>query len=90
MRSPSSVGFSLRGLEFANGKCAQAEQAAEKVDSERVLVAQALLPVLNLQHLHSAHSQEWLCYWTFSAACEAYATKDICNIRERELKIEIA
>jgi hypothetical protein len=32
----------------------QAEQAAEKVDSERVLVA-----------------QEWLCYWTFSATCEA-------------------
>jgi hypothetical protein len=50
---------------------AQASQAAEKVDSERVLVAQALLPVLNLQHLHSAHSQEWLCYWTFSAACSA-------------------
>jgi hypothetical protein len=51
-----------------------AEQAAEKVDSERVLVAQALLPVLNLQHLHSAHSQECLCYWTFSAACEACPT----------------
>jgi TrmH family RNA methyltransferase len=30
--------------------------------------------VLNLQRLHSAHSQEWLCYWTFSATCEAYAT----------------
>ena len=37
---------------------------AQKVNSERVLVAQPLLPVLNLQHLHSAHSQEWLCYWT--------------------------
>jgi hypothetical protein len=45
-----------------NLKAAQAEEAAEKVDSERVLVAQALLPVVNLQHLHSAHSQEWLCY----------------------------
>jgi hypothetical protein len=50
---------------------AQASQAAEKVDSERVLVAQALVPVLNLQHLHAAHSQEWLCYWTFSATCSA-------------------
>jgi hypothetical protein len=36
-------------------------QAAEKVESEQVLVAQALLPVLVLLHLHSMHSQEWLC-----------------------------
>jgi hypothetical protein len=46
------------------------KQFAEKVNSECVLVAQALLPVLNLQHLRSAHSQEWLCYSTFSANCK--------------------
>jgi hypothetical protein len=61
------------------GLVAQASQAAEKVDSERVLVAQAHLPVLNLQHLHSAHSQEWLCYWTFSAACSACEHLDLKN-----------
>jgi hypothetical protein len=43
-------------------------QAVEKIDSERILVAQALLPVRISQ---SAHSHEWLCYPTFSATCEA-------------------
>src|SRR5260370_24105557 len=43
-------------------------QAAEKVNSNRLLVAQAFLPVLVLLHLSSMHSQEWLCYLTFSAA----------------------
>jgi hypothetical protein len=42
-----------------------AEQAAEKVNSKRFLVAQALLPVLILLHLSSMHSQEWLWYSTF-------------------------
>src|ERR1700730_3011924 len=46
-----------------------ASQAAEKVNSMRLLVAQALLPVRVLLHLSSMHSQEWLCYSTFSAAC---------------------
>jgi hypothetical protein len=46
-------------------------QAAEKVNSKRHLVAQALLPVLVLLPLTSMHSQEWLCYSTFSAACLA-------------------
>jgi hypothetical protein len=31
--------------------------------------------VLVLLHLQSMHSQEWLCYWTFSAACEAATHK---------------
>jgi hypothetical protein len=70
------------------GKSTQAEQAAEKVDSERVLVAQALLPVLNLQHLHSAHSQEWLYYWTFSAACEACATLSATRMTPEEQRLE--
>jgi hypothetical protein len=43
-------------------------EAAEKVNSKRLLVAQALLPVLVLLHLSSMLSQEWLCYSTFSAA----------------------
>src|SRR5260370_32641083 len=52
-----------------------AEQAAEKVNSNRLLVAQAFLPVLVLLHLSSMHSQEWLCYSTFSAASEAATHK---------------
>jgi hypothetical protein len=44
-------------------------QGAEKVDLERVLVAQALLPVRVLLHIRSIPSQECLCYPTFSAAC---------------------
>jgi hypothetical protein len=40
----------------------QAEEAAEKVRSGPVLVAQPLLAVWFLQHLTKAHSQEWLCY----------------------------
>jgi Flp pilus assembly protein CpaB len=51
-------------------------QVAEKVDSLQVLVAQAFLPVLDLLHLHSMHSQEWLCYSTFSAACLAAGVLD--------------
>jgi hypothetical protein len=46
-------------------------RAAEKVNSKRRLVAQAILPVLVLLHLSSMHSQEWLCYLTFSARCLA-------------------
>jgi len=38
---------------------------------KRLLVAQALLPVRVLLLLSSKHSQEWLCYSTFSAASEA-------------------
>jgi hypothetical protein len=34
-------------------------------------VAQALLPVRVLLHLCWAHSQEWLCHLTFSAASSA-------------------
>jgi hypothetical protein len=48
-----------------------AKQVAEKVNSKRLLVAQALLPVLVLPHLPSTYSQEWLCYSTFSATCKA-------------------
>jgi hypothetical protein len=55
-----------------------AEQLAEKVNSKPLLVAQALLPVLALQHLSSMHSQEWLCYSTFSASCEAATHKNSC------------
>jgi len=46
---------------------ARASQAAEKVDSEQVLVTQALLPVRFLLDLTRAHRQECLCYTTFSA-----------------------
>ncbi len=53
-----------------------AEQLAEKVNSEPLLVAQALLPVLVLLHLSFMHSQEWLCYSTFSASCEVATHKD--------------
>jgi hypothetical protein len=48
-------------------------EAAEKVKSKRLLVAQALLPVLVLPHLPSMHSQEWLCYSIFSATSKADA-----------------
>ena len=49
------------------------------LDSERILVAQALLHLLHLRRLHSTHSQplkeargkEWLCYQTYSAPLEA-------------------
>src|SRR5712691_8158596 len=53
-----------------------ASQLAEKVNSEPLLVAQALLPVLVLLHLSFMHSQEWLCYSTFSASCEVATHKD--------------
>jgi hypothetical protein len=43
-------------------------EAAEKVNSKRLLVAQALLPVRISLPLSSKHSQEWLCCSTFSAA----------------------
>jgi hypothetical protein len=46
-------------------------QAAEKVNSKRLLVARALSPVRVLLPLSSKHSQEWLCYSTFSATCLA-------------------
>src|SRR5713101_5775933 len=46
------------------------KHVTEKVNSKRLLVAQALLPVLVLLHLSPMHSQEWLCYSTFSAACK--------------------
>jgi hypothetical protein len=52
-----------------------AEQAAEKFNSKRLLVAQALLPVRVLLPLSSMHSQEWLCYSTFSAASSAAEEK---------------
>jgi hypothetical protein len=45
-----------------------ASQLAEKDDSKRLLVAQALLPVRVLLRLSLMHSHEWLCYPTFSAA----------------------
>jgi hypothetical protein len=53
-----------------------AEQAAEKVDSAKIFVGQALLPVRVLLHLPKMDSQEWLSYWTFSATCEAAPHKD--------------
>ena len=34
-------------------------------------MAQALLPVPIFLDLLAAHSQEWLCHQTFSAACKA-------------------
>jgi hypothetical protein len=48
-----------------------ASQAAEKVNSKRLFVAQALLPVRVLLPLSPMHSQEWLCYSTFSAETSA-------------------
>jgi hypothetical protein len=54
-------------------------QAAEKVDSKRLLVAQALLPVLILMRLSSMHSQEWPCYAPFSAACLAAEVEVYCG-----------
>jgi len=62
------------GLHKSKDQDPQAEGAAEKVRSGPVLVAQPLLAVWFLQHLAKAHSQEWLCYSTFSVACEACAT----------------
>jgi hypothetical protein len=47
-----------------------AKQAAEKVDSAKIFVGQALLPVRVLPHLPKMDSQEWLSYWTFSASCK--------------------
>jgi hypothetical protein len=49
--------------------------AAEKVNSMRLLVAQALLPVRVLLPFSSMHSQESLCYSTFSAASSAATSK---------------
>ncbi len=75
-RRANSIGHQgLKPLffEFLN---VAAEQVAEKVNSKPLLVAQALLPVLVLLHLSSMHSQEWLCYSTFSATCEAATHKD--------------
>jgi hypothetical protein len=46
-------------------------EAAEKVNSKRLLVAQALLPVLVLLPLSSMHNQEWLRYSNFSVASSA-------------------
>jgi hypothetical protein len=42
--------------------------ALEQCKLGRLLVAQALLPVRVLLPLSPKHSQEWLCYSTFSAA----------------------
>src|SRR6266852_7686573 len=68
-----------RDLRLQARRCVLQEQpalqAAEKVNSKRLLVAQALLPVLVLLHLSSMHSQEWLCYSTFSATCSAATSK---------------
>jgi hypothetical protein len=50
---------------------AQASEAAEKVDSAKIFVGQALLPVRILLHLPKMDSQEWLSYWTFSASRSA-------------------
>jgi len=47
----------------------ETSQAAEKDNSKPLLVA--LLPVLVLLPISSVHSQEWLCYSTFSANCSA-------------------
>jgi hypothetical protein len=58
-------------------------QAAEKVHLEPGLVAQPLLAVWILQRLTKAHSQEWLCYTTFSAACEAYAGLVLSKAQKR-------
>ena len=61
---------------------AQVSEATEKVDSERFLVAQALLPVQVLLQLTSMRSQEWLCYWTFSAATSACVVLTCTGIRQ--------
>jgi hypothetical protein len=45
------------------------------VEVAQALAAQALLPMRCLLQLHVVHSQEWLCYSTFSVATEACATK---------------
>jgi hypothetical protein len=52
---------------YGHGKCLWGadSEAAEKVNLKRLLVAQALLPVLVLLPLLSMHSQEWLRYSTF-------------------------
>ena len=63
------------GFSPCKDKTPQAEETAEKVSEGSVFVAQPLLAVWFLQHLTKAHSQEWLCYPAFSAACEASATK---------------
>ncbi len=66
MRSCSAA---LQGGILLSRVCSP-EQFAEKVNSKPLLVAQALLPVLVLLPSLSMHSQEWLCYPTFSATCE--------------------
>ena len=64
---------SLSAFSICKPKTRQAEMAAEELDSEEGVVAQALLPVRFSARRQSRkpHSQEWLCYPIFSAACEA-------------------
>jgi hypothetical protein len=76
--------MSFRRAVFARGICCFLEvekksrslASLEKTKSRLGvgLVAQALLPVRVLLELTRAHRQECLCYTTFSAAFEAYAT----------------
>jgi hypothetical protein len=74
------VWFSQR---LARINTTHAEQVAEKVGSATNLVGQALLPVRVLLYLRKMDSQEWLSYWTSSAASEAFATGPPRNSREK-------
>ena len=53
-------------------------QVAEKVSEGPVFVAKPFLAVWFFKRLAKAHSQEWLCYVPFSAACNSQLgqTKD--------------
>jgi hypothetical protein len=69
LRPVLAFSFDMRtGSELAQPVFPTPSEAAEKIDSKRFQVAQALLPVRVLLPLSSMHSQEWLCYSTFSAA----------------------
>src|SRR5712691_7490273 len=76
-RRANSIGHQGIKPQFFRLLNVAAEQVAEKVNSKPLLVAQVLLPVLVLLHLLSMHSQEWLCYSTFSATCEAATHKTL-------------
>jgi hypothetical protein len=69
-----------------------AEQIEERVDRERVLVAQALLPVRVFQNVHS---QEGLCHPTFSANCDdvtrnefPWVTETLSNMKKSAMRSE--
>jgi hypothetical protein len=65
----------LQALKLLGLKPTNTQQAAEKVSSGPILVAQLLLAVRVLRHLTKAHSQEWLYYSIFSAAWQARTSR---------------